>query len=184
MYYDNTDIPNNLHFYVDEGYTTEFSKFEGVQHDEYITGTNNHYIYWKWDYVDSEEANSNDSLYMNREIVVPFKVDVSQHLDNRTIIVNNIEKQTGDILIDGDINSFNLNLNFENLNPTNYKIFLDNSDVSSHVHFYSDSAYTNEITNISGYYDGTNNEVTKTIYWKTDDSRSVVGTVYYAVYLP
>ena len=184
LYIGEADLPNNLHFYVDKDCTSEFNKFEGVYHNEDLIETIPHIIYWKWNYVDSEEANANDNLYMNKDIIVPFKVDVSQRVNNRTVFVNSYEVQTGDYLMIGKTGSIDLSLNFSNLNPTNYIIYLDKEEGASNAHFYSDSAYTNEITSISGYYNGTNNIVNKTIYWKTDDSSKVYGMGYYAVYLP
>jgi hypothetical protein len=184
LYIGDADLPDNLHFYVDKDYTTEFNKFEGVYHNESYIGEIPHMIYWKWDYVDSEEANANDNLYMNKDITVPFIVDVSQRVDNRTVYVNSYEVQTGDYLMIGKTGSIDISLKFSNLNPTNYIVYLDKNEGASNAHFYSDSAYTNEITSISGYYNGTNNIVKKTIYWKTDDSYNAYGMGYYAVYLP
>lgn len=183
--YDRTSVPENLHFYVDEEYKSELTTIEGIQYQDYHDNLEpfEHFIYWKWDYVDSEEANANDNLYMGKDITVTFNVDVSQHIENRTIIANNREKQVNKMLIVGNNKSLSVKLNFQNLNPTNYRIHFEKSDEISNVHFYSDSSYRNEIKSVSGYYDGTNDEVTRTIYWKTDDDRRITGVVYYTVYL-
>ena len=169
--FDNTDLPENLHFYVDENFTSELTTIEGVQYLDDYNKVAEHYIYWKWDYLNNETANSNDNLFMDKEIIVPFEVRISARVNKNTILVNGIEKPTGRV-------------NLINLSRTNYKIHFNISDISNNLHLYSDSSFVNEITDISDIYDGVNNEVTKTIYYRFDESLNPLTRLYYIVYLP
>lgn len=182
--FDNTDLPENLHFYVDENFTSELTTIEGVQYLDDYNKVAEHYIYWKWDYLNNETANSNDNLFMDKEIIVPFEVRISARVNKNTILVNGIEKPTGRVNLIGSEGSFDLNLDFKNLSRTNYKIHFNISDISNNLHLYSDSSFVNEITDISDIYDGVNNEVTKTIYYRFDESLNPLTRLYYIVYLP
>ena len=183
VYLDNSNIPQNLHFYVDENYTSELTFIEGVQYLDNVDKLAEHFIYWKWDYVNSDAANSNDNLFMNKEITVPFKVDVISRVNQNTILVNDIEKPTGRILLVGQEGSFNLKLDFKNLLSTNYKIHFNLNDVPNKLHLYSDSSYTNEITDISDFYDGVNKTITKTIYYRFEGPLDTFTMLYYIIYL-
>lgn len=183
VYFDRTNIPNNIHFYVDKDLSSELFSIEGVQLLDNSNKTAEHYIYWTWEYSDTPESNENDSLYMNQEINLPFIAYVSQNIEKHTIIVNDVEKPTGRINISGTQGSFNMNLDFSNITaPKNYKIYFNSDDVSSGLHFYTDSSYQNEITNINGTYNGSTNPINNTIYWKYDGG-SLNTSLYYVVNL-
>lgn len=177
--FDRTGIPNNLHFYVDDGLTNELSYIEGVK---LYSDTNNnveHYIYWSWLYSDDSASNANDSLYMDQEISVPFTVYISQHIDNHTIIVNGYEKPTGVFAVSSQEGSYTFNLDFSNISSaTNYHIYFE-KEFASDTSFYSDSSYQNEITSLYGYYDGTNTNITQSVYWRCTGTCS--DNIYYIV---
>lgn len=183
VHFDRTNIPNNIHFYVDKDLSSELFSIEGVQLLENSNKTAEHYIYWTWEYSDTTESNENDSLYMNQEINLPFIAYVSQNVEHHTVIVNNVEKPTGRINISGTQGSFDMNLDFSNFDSSkNYKIYFNSDDVSSGLHFYTDSSYQNEITNINGTYNGSNSPINNTIYWKYDGG-SLNTSLYYVVNL-
>ncbi len=183
VYFDRTNIPNNIHFYVDKDLSSELFSIEGVQLLENSNKTAEHYIYWTWEYSDTTESNENDSLYMNQEINLPFVAYVSQNVERHTVIVNDQEKPTGRINISGTQGSFNINLDFSNFDSSkNYKVYFNSDDVSSGLHFYTDSSYQNEITNINGTYNGSDSSINNTIYWKYDGG-SLNTSLYYVVNL-
>ena len=182
VYLDRTNIPNNIHFYIDKNLTTELTSIEGVELEDNSNKLAEHYIYWTWIYNDNPESNENDSLYMGQEINLPFFSYLSQKVEKNTIIVNGYEKPTGRVNINGQSGSFDMSLNFANISTsTNYKIYFD--DIPSNVHLYSDSSHQNEITSINDFYNGENQSVNKTIYWKTADMANVNASIYYIVSL-
>lgn len=72
-------LPSNLKFYSDANYTNEFSSINGY----YNLGSDStiiHNIYWKWDYKTDNNSNNDDNSFMNTELLVPIKVDVTQRL--------------------------------------------------------------------------------------------------------
>lgn len=180
--FDRTNIPTNIHFYADEELTKEITNIEGVQLKDYENKKAEHYIYWKWIYNNTTESNENDSLYMNKEITIPFTAEIMQKVnDYETLVVNNYERPTGRVYLSGNSGSFNLNVDFKNISSaSNYKIIFDKEDKSEVVHLYSDSLFQNEITSLNINYDGENTLVSNTIYWRKDDSSLV--SLYYIVY--
>ena len=182
--FDRTNIPLNIHFYADEDLTSEITSLEGIHLKNYNDKSAEHFIYWEWKYIDNDNNNSDDSYFMDREISVPFTVRFSQHLDSRTIVVNDLERPTGRISLDGLEGSFTLNLDFTNLSNTNYRIHFNPSEVSNTLHLYSDSLFTNEITSIEDIYNANTSpsQVSKTIYWKFSDSTVTSGNLYYIFY--
>ena len=181
--FDRTDIPNNIHFYVDSELTKELTNIDGVQYKTYNNKLAEHYIYWSWLYVDTPEGNANDNLYMNQEIILPFTAHISQRIEGHTIKVNEIEKPTGRVNLNGTSGSFDFNIDFSNISTAkNYKIYFNKENNENNLHLYSDSEYQNEITSIDVNYDGTNNEVNKTIYWRLDGEEINNLSIYYVVY--
>ena len=74
-----TDLPNNLKLYEDANYSKELTKITGTYLiDDDTTHTKN--IYWKWDYKTDAESDSNDNLYMNKELSLPVMVNVTQKI--------------------------------------------------------------------------------------------------------
>ena len=73
------DFPNNLKLYEDANYTKEFTKINGTYLiDGETTHTKN--IYWKWAYKTDAESDTNDNLYMNKELNVPIVVNLTQKI--------------------------------------------------------------------------------------------------------
>lgn len=75
------NLPNNLKLYLDEDYKEEF---ETINETYLISNRETIYtynIYWKWEYKTDEESNKNDSLYMNKEILLPINIIASQKID-------------------------------------------------------------------------------------------------------
>ena len=179
IYFDRSNIPSNIHFYVDEDYTDELTTIDGVQLKDYNDKIAEHNIYWSWNYVNTPESNANDQLYMNKNITLPFVTEINQKITKRTIIVNGYERPTGKVYLNGTQGYFNLQIDFSNVSPINYKIYFNKKELSNNIHLYSDSSYTNEINNILDYYDGINKITTKTIYWKSDSTIS--NDLYYIV---
>ena len=179
--FDRTNIPNNIHFYVDENLTTELDEFEGIEYSGYGDRLAEHYIYWQWIYSNDPDSNQNDNLYMGQEIDLPFEAYISQRIDDGAIIVNDLEKPTGRIFLSGTEGSFNVELDFSNVSLINYVINFTKGDVP--IHFYSDSSYTTEITNVHGIFDDSDNNTyqVETIYWRSDISLS--NSFYYVVSL-
>lgn len=188
--YDRTGIPNNLKFYFDEDYTAEFSSLEGtIYANHYNNQIAEHYVYWKWIVDDSEASNENDSLYMGQNISVVFTAYISQMVEKNTIKVNNEEKSTGRIYISGthtggNKGAFNISLDLSNATSNSqYRIYFNEKELSNALHLYSDSGYQNEINYIQGVYDGVNNNITSTVYWKLDSGSisSLYNGLYYVV---
>lgn len=182
--YDDTNIPKNLHFYADAQFTTRISSIKGVQKKE-KPKLAEHFIYWKWDYVDSPEANADDSRFMSQTIVIPFNVRVSQSIEH-TIIVNNVEKPTGRITLTGEQGSFNMRLDFQNfahrVENLNYIIYFNTSEFLGNLELYSDSSFNDRISSITGTFDGTNIVINQPVYYKFEGSQ-VGGNLYYMVYV-
>lgn len=188
--YDRTNLPNNLKLYFDSNYTTEIDTIEGVQLKTNTNKTAYHKIYWKWLFVDDAESNTNDSLFMNKKISLMFNIRVAQKVENHALIVNNIEKPTGyfnvkNTAIDDNSGVFDFVLDFSNIDEsTDYRVLFNYTN--SNLHFYSDSEYQNEITSLSGSYDGVNKNITHTVYWKLSSgnySSLNSQSLYYAVAL-
>ena len=183
VYFDRANIPNNIHFYVDENLSKELSLVEGVQLEGNSNKIAEHYIYWTWIYNDTPEGNANDNLYMDKEITLPFSAYVSQKIEGHQILVNDYEKPTGRInLSNSQSGSFNMTFNFSNASSQNYSVYFNKEDMPNGFHLYSDSAYQNEITSLLNIYDGENNNTTKTIYWKLDSGVANNLKLYYIVY--
>lgn len=178
---DRTNVPYNMRFYTDEELTNEINDFEGIQLVNNSDKIAEHYVYWQWIYADDSNSNIGDSAYMGQDIYLPFTAYISQRIDNRTIIVNNIEKPTGRIALSGREGSFDIELDFSNVSLTNYIINFTKDDLSGDIHFYSDASYTNEITSVSGIRDIESEYETKTIYWKSNSYLS--DNLYYVVSL-
>lgn len=189
VYYDRTGLPNNLKFYVDEDYTTEFDNLEGVEYKDNSDRTSEHYVYWKWIVDNSASSNANDSLYMGQDIGVDFTAHISQMVEKNTIIANGVEKPTGRINIasthsGNNKGAFNFNLDFSNVSAnTQYRIYFNEKELSSNLHLYSDSSYQTELNYIQGTYDGNNTQVTNTIYWEleTGNINTLSNGLYYVV---
>ena len=188
--YDRTNIPNNLHFYVDEEFTSELNYINGVEVTSNTNRVVEHYIYWRWILDNSETSNQNDSLYMGQSISVPFTTIVSQQIEEHATIINNYEIVTGRVnLIEthtgSNLGSFSIDLDLTGLTPSHdYYIYFGKNELSSNLHLYSDSSYQNEINNISVIYDGENTNVTKTIYWRLDNDNisTLSDGLYYIFY--
>ena len=181
LYFDRSNIPKNIHFYVDQDLTDEISDIYGVQLSDYYNKSAEHYIYWTWIYSDTPESNSNDSLYMNTNIVLPFGVDIIQRIENNTFVVNDYERPTGRVHLEGNSGSIDFNFDFENISTaSNYNIYFDKENKDGVLHLYSDSSFQNEIASLPVYYDGENTLVTSSVYWRLDDSSST--NLYYIVY--
>lgn len=179
--FDRTNIPNNIHFYVDKELTKEITNIEGIQLKDYDNKEAEHYIYWKWIYNNTPESNENDSQYMNQEITLPFTVQIIQRIERNTLIVNEYERPTGRIYLSGTSGSFDIDVDFKNISTqTNYKLYFTKDN--SNLHLYSDSEYQNEITSIDSSYDEINREITKTIYWRLDTDPTDNLSVYYIIY--
>lgn len=72
----NANVPNNLKFYTDAEYTTEYSNisaFVGLNDNKTI----NHDIYWKWDFTEEDETTE----WANQNIIVTITVTASQRID-------------------------------------------------------------------------------------------------------
>ena len=187
--YDRTGIPNNLKFYVDEDYTTEFSSIKGVTYTDYSNQIAEHYVYWKWIVDDSTDSNTNDSLYMGQNISVDFNVYISQKVDENTFEVNDMERPSGRINIvnthaGNNKGSFHMLLNLTNATAnTQYRIYFNEKELSDDLHLYSDSEYQHEINYIQGTYNGNNNYILRIIYWKLDTGNvsSLNDGLYYIV---
>ena len=116
---------------------------------------------------------------MDQEISVSFTVYISQHIDNHTINVNGYEKPTGVFAVSSQEGSYTFNLDFSNISSaTNYNIYFE-KEFASDTSFYSDSSYQNEITSLYGYYDGTNTNITQSVYWRCTGTCS--DNIYYIV---
>lgn len=73
------DLPNNLRLYSDSLFTNEFSSISGnisINGEKSIT----HHIYWKWNFETDSASNTNDNLYMNRNLSLPINVVTSQKI--------------------------------------------------------------------------------------------------------
>lgn len=188
--FDRTNIPNNLHFYVDENYSEELISVEGVELTSNSNRVAEHFVYWKWIIDDREASNQNDSLYNGEEIVIPFTASVSQKIVGHGVIVNGYEVPTGRVnLVEthsgNNRGSFNMVLDLSTLTALDeYNIYFGINELNSNLHLYSDSSYQNEIDHISDIYDGINSEITKTIYWEleTDNISTLSDGLYYIVY--
>lgn len=186
---DRTNLPNNLKFYVDSEYRTEFDCIKGIQLSSNEDKLAEHYIYWRWISVDDVDSNANDSLYINQEIVVPITIYVSQKIEGNTVLVNNIEKQTGriDIKSTNDGNNkgmFTISLDFSNIaGNKDYRIHF--GELSTNLHFYSDPSFQNEISFVEGIFNGTNSVEDINVYWKleNDNISTLNDGLYYAVVL-
>lgn len=179
--FDRTNIPNNIKFYVDENLTKEVNVIDGTELKDYYNKTAEHIIYWQWIYNDTPESNVNDSLYMDTNITLPYNVEITQRTEYSSVSVNNMKRPTGRTYLSGRSGSFNINLDFSGLAAsTNYQIYFNKENKVSVLHLYSDSAYQNEISSLPVSYDGVNNLVNNTVYWKLDDSSST--RLYYIVY--
>lgn len=73
------DLPTNLKLYSDASFTTEFTSISGTFLINNTT-THTHHIYWKWEYATDAASNTNDNLYMNRNLSVPVIVTTSQKI--------------------------------------------------------------------------------------------------------
>lgn len=179
--FDRSNIPNNIKFYVDENLTKEITVIDGTQLAEYNNKTAEHYIYWKWIYSDTPESNANDSLYMNTNITVPYTVEIMQRTNYSSVKINNMKRPTGRVYLSGNSGSFNINLDFDGFeSSSNYNIYFNKDNKSSVLHLYTDSEFQNEISSLPVSYDGVNNLVNNTIYWRLDDSSRT--NLYYIVY--
>ena len=72
-------IPENLKFYTDETYTTEYSPinaFVGLND----TKIKNHNVYWKWDFTTDEESTN----WEGKELIVTITVTASQRIAGDT----------------------------------------------------------------------------------------------------
>ena len=179
--FDRTNIPNNIKFYVDENLTKEITVIDGTQLSDYNNKTAEHYIYWKWTYSNTPESNANDSLYMNKNITLPYNIEIMQRNDYSSVKINNMKRPTGRVYLSGSSGSFNINLDFDGFESgTNYTVYFNKDNKSSVLHLYTDSEFQNEISSMQVSYDGTNNLVNNTIYWRLDDSSRT--NLYYIVY--
>ena len=185
--YDRSNLPNNLKFYVDEDYTSEFTSFEGVEYSYYSNRVAEHYIYWKWIVDDSASSNENDSLFMGQDISVDFNVYISQNIDERTVVINDYEGYTGRINIinthtGNKKGSFTLSLTNIPSN-TQFRIYFNDDELSSNLHLYSDSLYQNEINYIEDTYSGVYNYIYETVYWEleTDNISTLSDGLYYTI---
>ena len=179
--FDRSNIPNNIKFYVDENLTKEITVIDGTQLAEYNNKTAEHIINWKWIYSNTPESNANDSLYMNKNITLPYNIEIMQRTDYSTVKINNMKRPTGRVYLSGSSGSFNINLDFDGFESgSNYNIYFNKDNKSSVLHLYTDSEFQNEISSLPVSYDGVNNLVNNTIYWRLDDSSST--NLYYIVY--
>ncbi len=179
--FDRSNIPNNIKFYVDENLTKEITVIDGTQLAEYNNKTAEHIIYWKWIYSDTPESNANDSLYMNTNITVPYTVEIMQRTNYSSVKINDMKRPTGRVYLSGNSGSFNINLDFDGFESgTNYNVYFNKDNKSSVLHLYTDSEFQNEISSLPVSYDGVNNLVNNTIYWRLDDSSRT--NLYYIVY--
>ena len=179
--FDRSNIPNNIKFYVDENLTKEITVIDGTQLAEYNNKTAEHIIYWKWIYSNTPESNANDSLYMNKNITLPYNIEIMQRTDYSSVKINNMKRPTGRVYLSGNSGSFNINLDFDGLESgTNYNIYFNKDNKLSALHLYTDSEFQNEISSLPVSYDGVNNLVNNTIYWRLDDSSRT--NLYYIVY--
>lgn len=181
--FDRYYLPDNLRLYIDEGLTTEIDSIEGVH---YLSNSNNvveHFIYWKWIYEDTQEANENDNGYMGSQLDVDVAIYISQtYEDHDLVLVNDFQIPTGRISLSGNYGSFNTKLDFSKISgSTSYNVFFDKETVGD-VHLYSDSEYQNEVTSLSGTFDGTTSIITTPLYWRCEGTCSN-GGLYYIVYL-
>lgn len=78
IYYDGTNLPNNLHFYTDSNRTNSLTTIEGVYHKTDINKTIENTIYWKWDAINDSDSNTNDNLFINQNLSIPFTVEITQ----------------------------------------------------------------------------------------------------------
>ena len=72
-------IPENLKFYTDETYTTEYTpinSFIGLND----TKTKTHHVYWKWEFTSNEESTN----WEGKELVVTINVAASQRIAGDT----------------------------------------------------------------------------------------------------
>ena len=68
-------VPENLKFYTDNTYTTEYTVeegFIGLEDEKQIT----HNIYWKWDFIQTDETDD----WSNMDIVVTINVNATQRI--------------------------------------------------------------------------------------------------------
>lgn len=181
--FNRVDVPDNIHFYIDAELTKEIDYIEGVQLASNPNKIAENIIYWTWLYVDSVEANQNDSLYMKEEISFTANIHISQTFDEYDMVmVNEFQNPTGRISLNGNSGSFNMKLDFSRISgSTSYNVFFDKETVGD-VHLYSDSEYHNEVTSLSGTFDGTNKVITTPLYWRCEGTCSS-GGLYYIVYL-
>lgn len=74
-----TNLPTNLKFYSNQAMTNEINGVSGT----YTLGSTSiitHDLYWKWLYVDNENSNANDSLYINQDISVLLDATFNQQI--------------------------------------------------------------------------------------------------------
>ena len=76
----NCDLPTNLKLYSDASFTIEFTSINGTFLINNTT-THTHHIYWKWEFATDTASNTNDNLYMNRNLSVPVMVTTSQKIE-------------------------------------------------------------------------------------------------------
>lgn len=79
--YNNSNIPNNLKLYSDSSRTVELTTISGTVLSDASNQTVNNTIYWRWIYANDNDSNTNDSLYMNQSITIPFTVNITQVTD-------------------------------------------------------------------------------------------------------
>jgi hypothetical protein len=180
-------MPENLHLYVNKERTQELDAIEGVYLSS-IEGPRSadHIIYWKWNTVDTPEANENDNEFMNSYISIPIEVYVAESLQEKELVkVNDLENPTGVFRIDTLSGSFNVKLDFSRFNSSkSYAVYFDGSGIGD-IHLYTDSGYQHEITSLSGTFNGSNSIINTPIYWRCEGTCDTYdnGGLYYIVYI-
>lgn len=181
--YDRTQVPDNLKFYINKEKTVEFDSIEGV----YLASNTNriveHIIYWKWDIVDTPEANENDTEYMNNYLYIVTHNYVAESFQEREVVlVNDLENPTGRISLGNTSGTFNMKLDFSRFSDNkSYAVYFDTVDAGD-IHLYSDAGYQHEITSLSGTYTGSNTVINTPVYWRCEGTCSN-GGLYYIVHL-
>ena len=73
------NLPNNLRFYSDSGYQNEIQTING-SYTPGNTATSTTDLYWKWIYSETEESNTNDSLFMDSNISLGVTINANQRV--------------------------------------------------------------------------------------------------------
>lgn len=68
-----TNVPSNLKFYIDDGYSQEFVGFSGEVSLDNINNSLVKRIYWRWDYTEEDE-----NYWANKEITLHLVTEAKQ----------------------------------------------------------------------------------------------------------